>query len=55
MHLVVSTIRTISLDCGATLVFEPIDGVASVGLCWLLPPGSASDPVECDGWSAVLS
>jgi len=51
----VSTIKTIPLDCGATLVFEPIDGVASAGLCWLLPPGSASDPVGCDGWSAVLS
>ena len=55
MHLVVSTIRTIPLDCGATLVFAAIDGVASVGLCWLLPPGSASDPVESDGWSSVLS
>ena len=55
MLAAVSTIRTIPLDCGAMLVFEPIDGVASAALSWLLPPGSASDPASGDGWAAVLS
>jgi predicted Zn-dependent peptidase len=50
-----STIQTIPLDCGATLVFEPIDGVASVALNWMLPPGSSSDPDNADGLTAVLS
>ncbi len=51
----VSTIQTIPLDCGATLVFEPIAGVASVALNWMLPPGSSSDPDDGDGLAAVLS
>ena len=51
----VSSIETIQLDCGATLVFEPIRGVASVALNWLLPPGSASEPDGDDGLAAVLS
>ena len=50
-----STIETIALDCGATLVFEPIAGVASVALNWMLPPGSSSDPEDGDGLAAVLS
>ncbi len=50
-----STIETIALDCGATLVFEPIASVASVALNWMLPPGSSSDPADGDGLSAVLS
>ena len=51
----VSTIETIPLDCGATLVFEPIAGVASASLNWMLPPGSSSDPDDGDGLAAVLS
>jgi len=51
----VSSIETIQLDCGATLVFEPIRGVASVALNWLLPPGSASETDGDDGLAAVLS
>ena len=50
-----STIETIPLDCGATLVFEPIAGVASAALNWMLPPGSSSDPDDGDGLAAVLS
>ncbi len=52
---IVSSIETIQLDCGATLVFEPIRGVASAALNWLLPPGSASDPAGGDGLATVLS
>ncbi len=49
-----STIETIELACGATLVFEPIAGVTSAALNWMLPPGSSSDPDGGDGMAAML-
>ena len=52
-----SHIVTIELDCGMTLVAEPITNgsVASVALNWVLPVGSASDPDGGDGYAALLS
>lgn len=50
-----SDIHTTELDCGATLVVEPVPNVASVALSWLLPVGSATDPPEGDGIPAILS
>lgn len=50
-----NTISTITLECGLTLVVEPIPSVASVALNWLLPVGAASDPPEGDGYAAILS
>jgi predicted Zn-dependent peptidase len=48
-------IRTITLDCGVTLVVERIPGVSSASLNWLLPLGSATDSAELDGTAAMLS
>ena len=42
------------LSCGATLLAEYVDGVASCSLNWLLPAGSATDPADAIGISAVL-
>ncbi|MCI0629650.1 MAG: insulinase family protein [Phycisphaerales bacterium] len=52
-----SQIVTIDLDCGMTLVAEPIasGGIASVALNWLVPAGSATDPPHGDGYAALLS
>ncbi len=36
-------------------MFEPIAGVASAALNWMLPPGSSSDPEDADGLATVLS
>jgi predicted Zn-dependent peptidase len=44
-----------TLDCGMTLVVEPIENVRSVALHWLLPLGAATDPPEGDGQAALLS
>jgi predicted Zn-dependent peptidase len=49
-----SRIVTGQLDCGAALVVEPIPGVASVALNWLLPAGAATDPPDGDGMAAML-
>lgn len=50
-------IVTIQLDCGMTLVVEPITSgsVASVALNWLFPVGAATDPPHGDGHAALLS
>jgi predicted Zn-dependent peptidase len=48
-------IITITLECGLTLVVEPIANVASVALAWLLPAGSACDPADGDGYAPLLS
>jgi predicted Zn-dependent peptidase len=46
-------ILTRSLSCGMPLIIEPIDGVRSVGLSWLLRAGSAVDLPEREGASAL--
>lgn len=48
-------IVTRTLDCGLTLVVEPIANVASAALAWLLPGGSACDPPDHDGYASLLS
>jgi len=50
-----STVQTIKLACGMPLIVEPSDTVASAALTWLLPVGSAADPHDGDGYSALLS
>ncbi|QOJ00089.1 MAG: insulinase family protein [Phycisphaeraceae bacterium] len=44
-----------ALACGATLVAETIPGLRSVAVCWLVPGGSADDPADRLGRSAVWS
>jgi predicted Zn-dependent peptidase len=48
-------IACIDLDCGATLVAEPLSNVASAAVTWLLPMGTSYDPPEGDGESVLLS
>lgn len=48
-------ITTQQLQCGAILLVERIDGVASAAVDWLLPIGSATDGPEADGHAALLS
>ncbi len=50
-----AAITTTQLQCGATLVVEPIPSMASAALSWLLPLGSAADPPDGDGQAALLS
>lgn len=50
-----ASITTIQLDCGMPLLVEKIDGVRSCGLTWLLPAGSARDPEDRQGLSAMWS
>ena len=42
------------LSCGTTLLAEHVEGVASCSMNWLLPAGSATDPADAIGVSAVL-
>ena len=48
-------ISTTTLDCGATLLVEPAENVASVAFGVLLPAGSASEAPDEDGYAAMLS
>lgn len=52
------SIVTRTLDCGMPLLMEQMSGVRSVGVTWLLPAGSASDPEDRQGigtlWSELL-
>lgn len=41
------------LPCGMPLVLEPMSGVKSIGLTWLLPAGSATDPDNRQGLCAI--
>ena len=41
------------LGCGTPVFFEPMSGVRSVGLTWLVPAGTATDPAEVEGLSAM--
>lgn len=46
-------ITTTTLKCGTPLVVEAIPGVRSAALTWLIPAGSAADPAEFEGISAM--
>lgn len=48
-----SGIQTIELDCGLMLLAERIAGVRSMGLTWFLPAGTARDPDDRIGLSAM--
>jgi predicted Zn-dependent peptidase len=48
-------IVTTMLQCGMTVVVEPVPNVASIGLVWLLPAGSSTDPPQSDGQATLLS
>ena len=48
------SIHTHQLSCGAHLIVEQIDGVASCAMKWLVPAGSSCDPLESVGVSAML-
>ncbi len=48
-------IRTLTLSCGMPLILEPMSGVRSIGLTWLLPAGSATEPEDRQGLSAMWS
>ncbi|MDG2053433.1 MAG: pitrilysin family protein [Phycisphaerales bacterium] len=50
-----SGIEQRELSCGARLVAEPIAGVSSVAVSWLLSAGTATDPPHADGYAALLS
>ncbi|MDG2423315.1 MAG: pitrilysin family protein [Phycisphaerales bacterium] len=48
-------IHTRVLDCGLTVLVEPITSVESCSIHWLTPAGTAYDPVERMGISTILS
>ena len=48
-----SNIVTRKLSCGLPLIVEPIPGVRSCALTWLLPAGAAHDPADRLGLSAL--
>lgn len=50
-----STLTTISLDCGMPLIVESMPNVRSAALSWLLPAGSATEPAHLEGLSAMWS
>ena len=43
------------LSNGLDLIVEPMPGVRSAGLCWLLPAGSAAEPADLEGLGAMWS
>lgn len=49
------TISTTTLRCGLPLIVERIEGVRSVGICWLVPGGDAHDPKNAQGRAAMWS
>lgn len=52
------SITTRTLSCGTPLLLEQMSGVRSAGITWLLPAGSATDPVDRQGvsplWAELL-
>lgn len=50
-----SSITKITLDCGMTLLVEPIASAASLALNWLVPLGSATDEPARDGLASMVS
>ena len=53
--LSMSGIVTTELACGAVLLVEPIPSTSSAAIYWMLPVGTAADPGDGDGHSAMLS
>lgn len=57
-HVHTPAITTRTLSCGMPLVLEQMSGVRSVGVTWLIPAGSATDPQDrqglCTLWSELL-
>lgn len=53
-----ATIVTRTLSCGMPLIIESMSGVRSLGVSWLLPAGSATDPDNrqglCTMWEELL-
>ena len=50
-----SNLTTRTLDCGLTLIVETIPGVRSAGLTWLVPAGTATEPDDRLGLTAMWS
>ncbi len=48
-------IQTHTLDCGLTVLLEPVDSVASCSIHWLVPSGTAHENPHRTGVSTVLS
>ncbi|MEE2906612.1 MAG: pitrilysin family protein [Planctomycetota bacterium] len=48
-------IHTRILDCGLTVLVEPIASVESCSIHWLVPAGTAYDPADRTGISTVLA
>lgn len=51
----VGAIETYRLRCGLSVVVEPMSHVGSAGVSWLIPAGSARDPGDREGLSAMWS
>lgn len=49
------SITTRTLACGMPLICESMSGVRSVGITWLLPVGTSSDPADREGLTTMLS
>jgi predicted Zn-dependent peptidase len=50
------TLRTSRLQCGLELVTERHPSQRSANICWLVPGGTACDPLDRgDGWGVLLS
>jgi predicted Zn-dependent peptidase len=54
-HVPANHISVRTLRCGMPLIIEPMSGVRSASLTWLLPAGSAFDEPELQGQSAMFS
>lgn len=48
-------ITTRTLSCGMPLLMQSMSGVRSIGITWLLPAGSATDPSDREGLSTMWS
>jgi predicted Zn-dependent peptidase len=46
-------ITTTTLDCGMPLIAEPIAGARSAAISWLIPAGTATEPADRGGMSAM--
>jgi predicted Zn-dependent peptidase len=48
-----STLTSITLDCGMPLIVECMPNVRSAAISWLIPAGSATEPAHLEGLSAM--